>query len=70
MMPLHPVVAEGLDALALEAGRLRADREWLLKGVEAIQAGLQDGTAPEAWRNLLAVARWMRSQDEKREAAQ
>ena len=67
MIPLNPVVAEGLDALAQESGKLRADRDWLLKGIEAIQDGLEDGTAPAAWRNLLAVARWMRAMDQKRE---
>lgn len=45
--------------LDIEAGCLRYDRDLLIRQVLAVHAGLRDGTAPAAWRQLLRTARWM-----------
>lgn len=46
-----------------EAGALRLERDLLLRKVLAVHAGLADGTATAAWRDLLKTALWMRQLD-------
>ncbi len=40
-------------------GAARYDRDLLVRQVLAVQNGMADGTAPEAWRMLLRTALWM-----------
>jgi hypothetical protein len=60
--PTHRTTAYAVD-LAAENGRLRYDRDLLLRQIEAIHNGLQDGSAPYAWSRLKAIAAWMRETD-------
>ncbi len=48
--------------LAEENGRLRYDKALLLRQIAAIQAGLEDGTATDAWRALLRSVAFMRAE--------
>ncbi len=59
-----PSTARRLDhAQSLEIGRLRYERNLLLRQVLAVHTGLADGTADTAWRTLLRTARWLDADD-------
>ncbi len=51
--------------LAEENGRLRYDKALLLRQIEAIQSGLQDGTADLAYRALLRTVAFMREESSR-----
>ncbi len=61
MMTLTPAGTAALTAadLAAELGRVRYERDLLLRQVLAVHAGLADGTADTAWRTLLRTAQWL-----------
>ncbi len=48
--------------LAEETGRLRYDKALLLRQIAAIEAGMADGTATDAWRALLRTVAFMRAE--------
>ncbi len=59
----QPMMPTDRPYTCTEVGALAADRERLLAGIFAIEAGLADGTAPTHWRELLKAARWMAAHD-------
>ncbi len=65
LTPAGQTVAE----LATELGRVRYERDLLLRQIAAIQTGLADGTAPAAWRTLLRTAQWLDANDSPGEPA-
>ncbi len=70
-LTLTPAGHEALIAadLAAELGRVRYERDLLLRQVLAVHAGLEDGTATTAWRTLLRTARWLAADDSLGEPA-
>ncbi len=68
---LTPAGHEALTAadLAAALGRVRYERDLLLRQVLAVQTGLADGTADLAWRTLLRTAQWLDADDSLGEPA-
>ncbi len=62
MLTLTPA-GQTVASLATELGRVRYERDLLLRQVLAVHRGLADGTADSAWRTLLRTARWLEADD-------
>ncbi len=58
MLTLTPAGQTVAD-LAAELGRVRYERDLLLRQVLAVRTGLVDGTFDTAWRTLQRTARWL-----------
>ncbi len=62
MLTLTPA-GETVAEISAELGRVRYERDLLLRQVLAVHTGLADGTADAAWRALLRTARWLDADD-------
>ncbi len=60
-------ISAELDRVRQTLGRVRYERDQLLRQVLAVQTGLADGTADIAWRTLRRTAQWLQADDSIRE---
>ncbi len=62
MLTLTPA-GQTIAEISAELGRVRYERDLLLRQVLAVHTGLADGTAPAAWRTLRRTAQWLQADD-------